>query len=217
MIKISDRVDIFKKRFPQEMNYFLTLELEINDSKIKTINPDSINITINNIGFDTIKYLYRNRQNEVIGETFICKLKAGKTYIISPCTCCGIFLMSPSKNAKRGFVRFENNSPEEYLAVTSEFDYDTIPKLSKTNFIPSLISMNCGFRPNKIFISKLDYQNQKYQYENWSTKSTEEKITLKLEQESHIIFKFNYLFLHGEKLIVKINNEANKFKVKLTE
>ncbi len=216
-IKISDSVDFLKKNYPQEMNYFLSLEFEINDSKIKTINSDSINVTINNVGFDTIKYFYKNSQDEVIRETFICKLRPGETYTISPCTCCGIFLMTPLKNAKRGFVKFENSSQKKYIAVLSEFDYDTIPKLSKTNFIPSLISMNCGFRPNEIFIATFDYQNEKYQYEKWSTKSTQGKKALKLEQESHIIFKFNYLFLHEEKLIVKIDNESNKIKVELSE
>lgn len=216
-IKISDRVDFFKKNFPQEMNYFLSLEFEINDSKIKTINSDSIHVKINDIEFDTIKYFYKNHQDKIIRETFICKLKPGETYSISPCTCCGIFLMTPSKNPKRGFVKFKNNSQQEFLSVSSEFDYDTIPKLSNTNFIPSMISMNCGFRPNRIFIANFNYQNEKYQYENWSTKSTEEKKALELEQESHIIFNFNYLFLHEEKLVVKINGEANKFKVELSE
>lgn len=199
------------------MNYFLSLEFEINNSKIKTIDSNSISVSVNKREFDTIRYSYRNDKGFTIRDTFICKLKANEVYTISPCTCCGIFMITPSKNAKRGFVKFYNKSSREYIAMTPEFDYDTIPKTSNTDFIPSSISMNCGFRPNRIFIANFDYLDEKYQYENWSTKSPEEKRALELEQESHISFGFKYLFLHEEKLIVSINKEGNKFGVELSE
>ena len=216
-VRISDRIEFFKKNFNEEMNYFLSLEFQINNSKINTIDSDSITVLTYTKDFDTVKYTYKNRDGETISDTFICKLKSDEIYTISPCICCGIFLMTPSKNAKRGYVKFINSSKQGFLARTSEFDFDTIPKFSKTDFIPSLISMNCGFRPNRIFIANFGYQNDKYQYKNWSTKSPEGKKALELEQESHITFSFNYLFLHEEKLIVKINKDANDFIIELNE
>ena len=75
--------------------------------------------------------------------------------------------------------------------------------------------MNCGFRPNRIFIAKAAYFDKKYQYENWKTKSSEEKRQLEIEQEKHVVNSFNYLFLHEEKLIVTIGKKKEDFKVQM--
>jgi hypothetical protein len=125
--------------------------------------------------------------------------------------------MTPEKNAKRGFVKFVNQSPKEYLAMVSEFDYETINKNSNTEFIFSSISMNCGFRPNRIFIADSNYLNSKYLYDNWSTKSNEGKRDLEKEQENYIVDSFDFLFLHGERLIVTIDSSGNSFSVDIED
>ena len=212
-ISINSADEFLQRNFKQEMSMFFSLEFEINGTRLKSTDTLSAIIDIKKTGFDFISYTYVEMNGKMIHDSFICKLKPGETYSISPCTCCGIFLMTPSKNAKRGFVKFNNNSLKEFTSVVSEFDYDTIPKNSSTAFTHSSISMNCGFRPNKIFIADIDYLNEKFSYINWSAKTQEEKETLLLEQDSLIIYSFNFLFLHEEKLIITINEFADEFKV----
>lgn len=212
--KISDRIDFYKNNYP-ETELFFKLQFVINGVKVTTNDTNTINIPINLLGFDSIFYSYKNNKDQIITESALCKLKAKETYSISPCTCCGIFLITPSKNAKRGFVQFINKSNNEYIAIPSEFDHDTLSEKSNTGFIYSSISMNCGFRPNRIFIANQQYFDKKYQYDNWSTKSVEIKKELEIEQETHVVYSFNYLFLHEEKLTVTIDNSGTAFKIDL--
>lgn len=181
--------------------------------KIRTAN--SIEIQINKTGFDTLHYSYVDQNDKTVHETALCKLRKGKTYTVSPCTCCGIFLITPSENAKRGFVKFKNESKKEYIAVASEIQADTLFKKSETDYVFSSISMNCGFRPNRIFIAKFDYFDKKYQYENWKMQSAEGRKLLETEQENHVVYSFNFLFLHQESILVTIGKKKETIQVQM--
>ncbi|MFT5819642.1 MAG: hypothetical protein ACI8ZM_000867 [Crocinitomix sp.] len=207
-LKISDELDTFVQEFEKEMELFFSLEFEINGTALKSTDTNSVNILPNLTVFDTIHYSFIDMNGKVYSETFLCQLRAEEVYTISPCVCCGVFLMTPEKNAKRGFVKFINKSSFEYLYVASEIDSDTLYKNSDTDYIFSSISMNCGFRPNEIFVANFEYTNQEYQYENLKTKSAKEKVELHIERESHITYRFNFLFLHEEKLILTITEDG---------
>ncbi len=216
-VKISDRIDFFKTNYSVEISSFLSMDFELNQTCISSLDTNYFTVHINNIGFDTLIYSFLDQKGLTVCDTSICKLKADEAYTISPCTCCGIFLMISTQNAARGSVKFINDSTDEFIAMVGSFDYDTIPKLARTDFIPSEISMNCGYRPNRIFISSHDYTDERYQYENFKDKSLYEKKSLREEQQTHVVYEFNYLFLHEEKLIVRIDKERNIFDVELSK
>lgn len=79
----------------------------------------------------------------------------------------------------------------------------------------SSISMNCGFRPNNIFVADFDYLDKKFDYDNLKSKPVDEQNLLKKEQRSHVLFSFNYLFLHAEKLTVTIDKTGSIFNLTL--
>jgi hypothetical protein len=216
-IKINDRGDLFEAGFEEEMDLFFQVKFVINGVELNTTDTTAIEIQINKAGFDTLHYQYVDQNDKTVNETALCKFRSGETYTVSPCTCCGIFLITPEDNAKRGFVKFKNNSKKEYIAIASEIRSDTLFKKSETEFVFSSISMNCGFRPNRIFIANFDYFNKKYQYENWKTKSREEKKELEKERESHVAYSFNYLFLHEEKIVLTIGKKKGEFHVDLAQ
>lgn len=213
-IGIRDDFDFLKKNFNEELEVFLSLEFEINKVQLKANDSTAIVVSPNKVGFDTINYSFMYRDS-MYSDQFICKLRAGETYTISPCTCCGIFLMTPSQNAERGFVKYVNNSNRTFMAETGELEIDTLYKRKETDFIHSSISMNCGFRPNNIFVADFDYLDKKFDYENWKNKTVIEQNLLKKEQQSHILFSFNYLFLHAEKLTVTINKTGEIYNLTL--
>lgn len=211
-VKISDKIDFFKQNFKEELDLFLSLEFEINNVKIKANDTNNIIVLTNKAEFDTIKYSFFYR-GVIHNDQFICKLRANETYTISPCTCCGIFLMTPSKNAERGYVKYVNNSKRDFIAETGELELDTILKKKKTDYILSSISMNCGFRPNTVFVADFGYLDKKFEYENLKSKPKEEQDLLNKEQQENIRFSFNYLFLHKERLVVTIDETGELFNL----
>ncbi len=75
-------------------------------------------------------------------------------------------------------------------------------------------SVRCAFRFKKQVLEP-DYLNPKFDYENWQYKSEQEQELLDKEQKDLIRFSFNYLFLHGEKLVVTIDENGRDFRVEL--
>ena len=178
-IQIADKKGFPEANHAPEMKLFMSLEFEINGSAIRPSDSLPIEIAIHPDGFDSIVYSFIDQNGNKVHESSICKLKSGEVYTIYPCVCCGIFLMTPSKDAKRGFVKFKNQSDMDYIAMSSDFNYDTIPGQSATKFKPSLISMNCGFRPNSIFLANFKYLDSQYLYDNWSKQSSDQKAILR--------------------------------------
>lgn len=215
-VRISDDFDFLKKNSYKELELFLSLEFEINNIMLKTNESNEVFISPNTIGFDTIKYSFIYRDS-IHYESFICKLKSSEIYTISPCTCCGIFLMTPSQNAQRGYIKYVNNSKERFIAETGELQIDTVYKKRETDFIYSFISMNCGFRPNTVFVAELGYLDKKFEYENLKSKTKEEQELLKNKQQDYIRFSFNYLFLHGERLVVTIDKTGKLFDLTIKQ
>ncbi len=196
-----------------ESKIFFSLKFKINGIDFSTIDTNRIRVPINNKTFDSISYSFVNDKNELVRGDFLCKFKADEKYTISPCTCCGIFLVLPSKNANRGYVKFKNNSSSEFIGMVSEIDYEEVLPKKTTDYIFSSISMNCGFRPSYISLALPSYLNKKYQFENWSTKTTKEIRVLHEEQNQDIVYRINYLFLHKEKLTISIDEDGSDFEL----
>ncbi len=213
-VKINAKTDFFKTRFKEEMNVFLSLDFKVNNVQIKAIDTTEISVLVNPSTFDTIKYSFLDH-GVIYTDQFICKLRPNEVYTISPCTCCGIFLITPSENAKRGSVKYINNSKKEFIAETGESERDTLFSKNETAFINSSISMNCGFMPNTIFVADFGYLDKKFSYENWESKPQDQIDILMREQQSYIVYSFNYLFLHQEKLLVTIDKSGKTFKLTL--
>ena len=214
VIKINDNVPLMQKHSARDIEVFLSIEFEVNHVKIKATDKLQVRIPVQKTGFDTVNYTF-TYNGKVCNEQFICKLRAKEKYTISPCTCCGIFLMTPAQNAQRGSVKYINASKHELISETADQDIHFLAKNSSTDYIHSFISMNCGFRPNQMFIAEPDYLNPKFDYENWQYKSVQEQALLDKEQKELIRFSFNYLFLHGEKLVVTIDEAGRDFRVVL--
>jgi hypothetical protein len=213
LIKIDKNAEGFFGNDRDELNVFLSLEFEVNHQKIKATDAKTLKVRPHNAGFDTVLFSFFYRDSIHRG-VFICKLKGKETYTISPCTCCGLFAMAPSKNAMRGDIKFVNNSSLNFIAETGD-EYLTIEPNKETSFIHSSISMNCGFRPTKLFIADPSYVDPKFLYENLMTKSEAEQDELEKEQDGLILFSFNFLFLHQEKLVVTIDATGEHFDIKL--
>jgi hypothetical protein len=213
-VKISDEIASWQKHSPKKIEAFLTLAFEFNHVNINATDRKNVHIPILDKGFDTVVYSYMYK-GVIYRKQFICKLRAKETYTISPCECCGVFLMVPEQNARRGSVKYMNHSTQTFISESGEFELDTLYKNSDTDFIQSSISMNCGFRPNQLFVADLDYLNPKYQYDQLKLKSESEQELLDKEQLSLIRFSFNFLFLHEEKLLVSIDETGLIFTVEL--
>jgi hypothetical protein len=214
IVKINNDVPLMQKHSSRELEVFLSIEFEVNHVKIKATDKQQVRIPVYQTGFDTVNYTY-TYNGDVHHEQFICKLRAKEKYTISPCTCCGIFLMTPAQNAQRGSVKYINASDHEFISETGDQEIHALSKNSSTDYIHSFISMNCGFRPNQIFIAEPDYLNSKFDYENWKSKTEQEQALLNIEQNALIRFSFNYLFLHDEKLVVTIGESGRDFTIKL--
>jgi hypothetical protein len=214
IVKINDDISLMQKHSSRDLEVFLSIEFEVNYVKIKATDKQQVRIPVQKTGFDTVNYTF-TYNGEVHNEQFICKLRANEKYTISPCTCCGIFLMTPAQNAQRGSVKYINASKHEFISETGDQEIHALAKNSSTDYIHSFISMNCGFRPNQIFIAEPDYLNPKFDYENWQYKSEQEQELLDKEQKELIRFSFNYLFLYGEKLVVTIDESGRDFRVEL--
>ncbi|MNU99110.1 hypothetical protein D3C71_892340 [compost metagenome] len=204
----------FEKSFEEEIHTFLSLEFSINGVSFKTSEGRKKTIPVNRNGFDTLRYSYIWKDQK-FEEYSLCKFRPNEQYTISPCTCCGIFLLTPKRKAERGFVKFINHSANLYLGSVSELDYDSIPANSHTEFIFSAISMNCGFRPSQIAVFAPEYANPEYQYKNLSRLSEPEKQALKAQQQKLVKYDIPFLFIHGEKLILTIEEGASQFKLEL--
>jgi hypothetical protein len=215
IVKINDDVPLMQKHSSRDLEVFLSIEFEVNHVKIKATDKKQVRIPVQKTGFDTVNYTF-TYNGGVHNEQFICKLRTKEKYTISPCTCCGIFLMTPAQNAQRGSVKYVNASKHEFISETGDQAIHALPKNSSTDYIHSFISMNCGFRPNQIFIAEPDYLNPKFNYENWQSKTEQEQELLDKEQNDLIRFSFNYLFLHGEKLVVTIHESGRDFRVELS-
>ena len=215
LIKIDKNAEGFFGNDRHELNVFLSLEFEVNHQKIKATDSKTLKVRPHKEGFDTVLFSFFYRDSIHRG-VFICKLKGHETYTISPCTCCGLFAIAPSKNAMRGDIKFVNNSRRNFIAETGD-EFVTLEPNKETGFIHSSISMNCGFRPTKLFIADLGYVDPKFLFENLETKSEAEQDHLEKEQDGLILFSFNFLFLHQEKLVVTINDSANQFNLELEQ
>ncbi|MNJ82723.1 hypothetical protein D3C87_01270 [compost metagenome] len=204
--------DFLKQNFEDEINTFLSLEFSINGVHLKTTDSTQKVIPLNLNGFDTLKYSFM-WNNQRIEEISLCKFKPNETYTISPCTCCGIFLMTPKSRAERGFVKFVNRSKQLYLGSASELDFDSIPPKSSTDFLFSAISMNCGFRPSQITVVDPEYLN--YQLEDENRSKLLDAKELKAKRMELVRCDISFLFLHGEKLLVTIGRNAYQVKLEL--
>jgi hypothetical protein len=213
LIKIDQNAKKYFGNDLDELNVFLSLEFEVNHQKIKATDAKTVKVRPYQEGFDTVFFSFFY-QDSIHRGMFICKLKGNETYTISPCTCCGLFAIAPSKNAMRGDIKFVNNSSRDFIAETGD-EYLTIEPNKETSFIHSFISMNCGFRPTKLFISDPSYVDSKFLFENLKSKSEAEQDDLEKEREGLILFSFNFLFLHQEKLVVTIDATGEHFDIKL--
>lgn len=191
-VKGCTKLAYFERSYKEDIEAYKSLVFIINGKNISVLDTAEIEIPLNKEGFDTIQYSYIDQQQKTVYETSLCKLKDKETYMISPCTCCGIFLIVPSSKAERGFVKFVNKSNKELYGMASEFDYDTIPKKSSTGFISADISMNCGFRPSDILVQ------------------TEPRV-----DSEPSIYKVSYLFLHAEKLVLTIEKNGTDIHLEL--
>lgn len=201
-----------KQNFEDEINTFLSLEFSINGIRLKTTDSIEKIIPLNLKGFDTLKYSFI-WNNQKVEKTSLCKFKPNETYTISPCTCCGIFLMTPESGAERGFVKFVNRSKQLYLGSASELDFDSIPPKSSTDFLFSAISMNCGFRPSQITVVDPEYLDSQLDVENPPKLLDTKQLNVKRMELARCDVSF--LFLHGEKLVVTFGEKASQFKLEL--
>jgi hypothetical protein len=208
-------IGFMENNFEEELKTYHSLVFKINGVSLNTTNDDSIEVPVNKTGFDTVSYIYQYRGQEQ-KDTFLCKFRAEETYIVSPCTCCGIFLMRPNKNARRGSVKFQNHSSKAYIGIASEMDYDTIPPNASTDNIHSYISMNCGFRPSRIAVAEMAYTDEKYQYLNWPEEQGALDLLMK-EQAAFVLYETQYLFLHEEKLLVTIHEDSKWIELNIEE
>lgn len=207
--------DVSVQSFEEEMAVFFSLKFTINGVSFGTTSSRENLIRLNPNGFDTIRYVYFWQGKRI--ETFsLCKFRPNEHYTISPCTCCGIFLMLPGKKAERGFVQFVNESETPYLGSVSELGYDSIPAKDQTPFLFSAISMNCGFRPSQIAVFEQSYADTKYDYEQLSKLDDAVQSELEAEQRKLIRYEVDFLFLHGEKLILSISKDGSGFTLKTT-
>ncbi|MEY4803968.1 MAG: hypothetical protein RL331_481 [Bacteroidota bacterium] len=213
-VKIDNDLAQMQQHARGHLEVFMSIAFEVNHVKIKATDKQQVRIPVHQTGFDTVDYTY-TYNGDVHHEQFICKLRAKEKYTISPCTCCGIFLMTPAQNAQRGSVKYINASEQEFISETGDQEIHALSKNSSTDYIHSYISMNCGFRPTQIFIAAPDYLNPKFDYENWKSKTEQEQALLDIEQNALIRFSFNFLFLHDEKLVVTIGESGRDFRVEL--
>lgn len=198
-----DSADFLESNLQEEINTFLSLEFSINGIPLKATDSIEKIIPLNRNGFDSIRYSY-TWNNQQVEKFSLCKFKPDETYKISPCTCCGIFLIVPKSKAERGFVKFVNRSKQLYLGSASEFDFDSIPPKSGTDFLFSAISMNCGFRPSQITVAVPEYLHSQLS-------GAKELKVKRMMMRGDVPF----LFLHGERLIVTIPKNATQFNLKL--
>ncbi|WP_300666765.1 hypothetical protein [Fluviicola sp.] len=211
VVKIGN-TDFLDSNFREELNTFLSLEFSINGIPVKPKDSIEKIIPVNRNGFDSIRYSY-TWNNQRIEKFSLCKFKPNETYTISPCTCCGIFLMTPKSNAERGFVKFVNRSKKLYLGSASEFDFDSIPPKSSTGFLFSAISMNCGFRPSQITVVDPEYLDSPLGDEKPSKLLDAKELNVKRMELARCDVSF--LFLHGEKLVVTFGKNGSQFKLEL--
>jgi len=173
---------------------YFSLKIVINGDTLKYNDSTNYSFKASVTNFDTITYSFIYNKS-LIEDTFLCKFKAYYTYSILPCTCCGLFLIVPKDSiSKRGFVKTKNNSTKNICANVSEIELLNVPKQTETEFIFSSISMNCGFRPSEILITKPKYSSEKYNYENWSQLSKKKQMALNKKRETYVIKRWNYLF-----------------------
>lgn len=206
--------DLPVRGFEEELAVFLSLKFTVNGISFGTTTSGEKQIPVLQNGFDTIRYSYFWRGKRIEASS-LCKFRSNEHYVLSPCTCCGIFLIVPETKAERGFVQFVNESRSLYWGSASELDYDSIPAMEKTPFLFSSISMNCGFRPSQIVILEPAYFDPKYTYEKLSVLPEEAQNKLEAEQRTFIRYAIDFLFLHGEKLVLSISEDASEFVLKL--
>ena len=190
---------------------FDSLVFIVNGEKLNLINLEIKEIKLNKNGFDKLSYFYKGKKNIEVTE-MNCKFKPNHAYKIVPCLCCGDFMIIADSVPRRGSVRFINNTNRKLIGIRSEMDLDTINKKSKTKYLPSDISMNCGFRPFDIEITEFKYANPKFDYNEDNTKEENEK--LDKEQNSLWIAKAPFLFLHGEKITALYDDKKRKIILK---
>ncbi|REG91122.1 hypothetical protein [Flavobacterium aquicola] len=190
---------------------FDSLVFIVNGEKLNLINLEIKNIKLNQNGFDKLSYYYKGKENIVVTE-MSCKFKPNHSYKIMPCLCCEDFMIVADSVPKRGSVRFINNTNRKLIGIRSEFNLDTINKKSKTKYLPSDISMNCGFRPFFIEITEFKYANPKFDYNEDNTE--EQNQILNKEQDSLWIAKEPFLFLHGEKITAIYDDKKRKIILK---
>ncbi|MEY4894662.1 MAG: hypothetical protein RL751_1482, partial [Bacteroidota bacterium] len=91
-VKIDNDLAQMQQHARGHLEVFMSIAFEVNHVKIKATDKQQVRIPVHQTGFDTVDYTY-TYNGDVHHEQFICKLRAKEKYTISPCTCCGIFLM----------------------------------------------------------------------------------------------------------------------------
>src|SRR5690606_19539809 len=119
--------------FEQEKAVYYSIEFSFNGVPVKTSSEDTTTIPVNPNGLDTIQYSYL-WEGERIEEIGLCKFGANEPCVVSPCVCCGIFLVVPEKHPERGFVQFVNKCKTPYEVSTSEIESDRLEGNSKAPF-----------------------------------------------------------------------------------
>lgn len=165
-----------------------SFDFYVNGQKISP-NSSVYKIKINRDSFDTLIYDCKR-----IGSSIsLTKFKQGQTYIIkiNPCS---FYELIPDQKGKLGIVRFDKLKTDSYLLGLLDNGRDTISKLKGTRFLTPISSAMCSFDSKKIEIATVDYKD----YEN-----------------EKIIYKMNFHFLHGEKILVLVSNDNKEFTLKL--
>jgi len=203
-VKYLEIKNLKSKTFDSLVFIINGIELSSTDSEPKTFK-------LQKNGFDNFSYYYKGEKDKIITE-LKCKFKPNNSYKIVPCICCGEFMLEADSLPKRGSVRFVNETNRKLIGIRSDFNLDTINKKSTTQYLPSDISMNCGFREFYIEIAEFDYANPKFDYNETNTDLQNDK--LNEEQEKLWITKTPFLFLHGEKLTATYDDKRKKIILK---
>lgn len=172
---------------------------------------------------DTIKKIIKISQSDfdscaaIIGKDtlhFLTKFKNNENYTITPGCCCAVFILKAGNNAKRGSVRFANETNRDLSLIISEMNFDTVKSNLTSEYIFAHESAMCFFKPASIFIAETQYHDSKYDYTGEQGVNYD---SLWTEQKKYILTKTWFHFLHGEKLTIFYENKTKTLKIKLDD
>jgi len=142
-------------------------------------------IHINQLGFDTIKYVDKNN-NETVS---IMKLRPEVHYQLKS-NSCSIYTLQPVYAPLQGMTHFTivGNSTIDFIVGIDALDQRTMNRTLVDEFYYSPPSANCPFAARSIQIHSL---------------------------ENEVVFTLNYHFLHGELLGVKFNSDTKEVELNM--